>query len=94
MIDRFVEMFAIEGLNDAIIGTGRRGDGLEVLVYDAYKAERILSDSGLGNEVLDYFLEYINLENLEDQAPIFVYLDEELANDIAKDNRGRLRVVH
>lgn len=89
-----VSMVAVEGLDKAVIGTALCTGGREVLVYDADKAEQILYDSGYGEDALYPFLVSCGYEELGDDAPIFVYLDDELGSELSQKRRGGLRLVH
>ncbi len=89
-------MIAIEGLDEAIIGTGIRSSDSEVLVYDADAAQEVLLYLGYGENALPYFLESLNVDGLGDKAPIFIYLDNNLAKNDSfnHDGRPKLRIVH
>lgn len=87
-------MLAVEGLDKACIGTALCSGGREVLVYDANKAEQILIDGGFGEDALYHYLLECGFEELGDEAPIFVYLDEELGHDLTTKRRGHLKLVH
>lgn len=89
-----VKMLAVEGLDKACIGTAVCSGGREVLVYDAGVAEQILADGGYGEEALYPFLVECGFEELGDNAPIFVYLDEELGYELSSKRRGHLKLVH
>jgi len=91
-----LEMIAIEGLDEAILGTGIRTSKSEVLVYDGDVAEEILLHMGYGENSLPYFLESIDLDGLGDKAPMFIYLDnDQNPYDRTTDiGQPRLRLVH
>lgn len=87
-------MIAIEGLNEAAIGTGIRGEGKEVLVYDAYKVLEIVSDGAMDAQDLADYLFSLGLHELGDNAPIFVFLDDEIGDDLSESRTGSLRMLH
>ena len=89
-----VSMLAVEGLDNACIGTALCSGGREVLVYDATKAEQILIDGGYGEDALYPYLVECGFEELGEDAPIFVYLDEELGYELGSKRRGHLKLVH
>lgn len=91
-----LEMIAIEGLDDAILGTGIRTSKNEVLVYDGDVAEEILLYMGYGENSLPHFLESIDLDSLGDKAPMFIYLDSDKDIYDRTSNTGQptLRLVH
>ena len=70
-----IEVVAIEGLDDAIIGTTVRNDR-EVLAYDYDKAIAIIMAKGHTEQYAEEFL--VEVASTEfDGAPIFVYLDND-----------------
>jgi len=87
-------MVAIEGLDEAVIGTGLRTTGKEVLVYDADKAQEILNDY-LGElmEISDYLFE-LGMDRLGDQAPIFIYLSENAVDELRRARRESYGAIH
>ena len=87
-------MVAIEGLDKAVIGTALCIGAKEVLVYDANKAEQILFDAGYGDDALYTFLVSCGFDELGEDAPIFVFLDDELGSELSDKRRGGLRIVH
>jgi len=91
-----LEMIAIEGLDDAILGTGIRTSKNEVLVYDGDVAEEILLYMGYGEHSLPHFLESIDLDSLGDKAPMFIYLDsdKDLYDRTSNTGQPKLRLVH
>tara|TARA_B110000858_G_scaffold176937_1_gene211469 strand:+ start:192 stop:461 length:270 start_codon:yes stop_codon:yes gene_type:complete len=84
---------AIQGLHEALIGIGVKGR-TEVLVYDANKAQQILVDNGFGHDTLEPYLDSVGIDTLGDDTPIFVYLDDELADDINGTYRSRICTIH
>jgi len=89
-----ISMIAVEGLDEACIGTAVCSGGREVLVYDATAAERMLVDNGFGGDALFSYLAGCGFEELGLDAPIFVYLDEELGDDLSSKRRGNLKIVN
>jgi hypothetical protein len=90
-----IEMVCIEGLDDAIVGTGFRSQAGEVLVYDADKCNELLMYAGYGENCLPFFLESLDIESLGDRAPFFIYLDGETEHDVTRQTgRPKLRLVH
>jgi len=89
-----LEMIAVEGLDEAVIGTGLRTTGKEVLVYDANKAQEIIDGYiGEGMDVTEYLFE-IGIDALGDQAPIFVYLDENAEDELRRARRESYGALH
>lgn len=88
-----IEMMAINGLDEAVIGTGVRGD-TEVLVYDATHVLEILEAIGYNEPSLDEFLEYIHINELGERAPIFVFLDSDVSSELARARAARQPPVH
>jgi hypothetical protein len=88
-----VQVVALEGFDQAIIGTAYRG-GNEVLVYDGYIAQAIVSELAGEQQSLHEFLTSIALHKLGDKAPVFVYLDEDIFGDIDEANREPGTSVH
>ena len=70
-----IEVLAIDGLNDAIIGSTVR-DGREVLAYDYDKAIAIIMASGHDEEYAENWIAEMSSEDVEG-APAFVYLDND-----------------
>lgn len=70
-----VQVFALAGFDDAIIGTAYRG-GNEVLAYDGYKVAELLAPKTL----VEYLTE-LAVNELGDKAPVFLYLDEDVVGD-------------
>ena len=89
-----VSMVVLEGLDDAIIGTGAQYPGLEVLVYDGYKVFSILRKAGYNEEQAEEYLSSLQIETLGDLAPIFVFMDNEVVDDIKRQRRDSTRAVH
>jgi hypothetical protein len=88
-----VQVFAIEGFEDAIIGTAYRG-GHEVLVYDGWIFEAIVASIDPNPTSLHEYLTKIRLHELGDRAPVFVYLDEEVVGELADSIREPGTPVH
>lgn len=76
-----VQVFAIEGFDEAVIGTAYRG-GYEVLVYDGYIAEAIAVNLEPEVKSLHEYLTRIALHTLGDKAPVFVYLDDDVVGEL------------
>ena len=95
MTDRkyLVEMLAVEGLNDAAVGTAVR-DGRELLVYDAYKAMEIAGIPPDQESGLLLYLDELGLEELGADAPIFIFLDDGISKELNRSDRGHLSLVH
>ena len=90
-----IEMVCIEGLDEAIIGTGLRTCDSEVLVYDANIANELLLYAGYGENSLPYFLESLDVDGLGERAPIFIYLDKDVEHDVTEQKgRPSLKLVH
>lgn len=87
-------MVTVEGFDSAIIGTGLRATGREVLVYDANKAQMILN-SGMyaGVDIVEY-LYGLGIDSLGDNAPIFVFLDDEIVDELGRARKGGFNLVH
>lgn len=77
MSDYQTEAYAIEGLAEAVIGVGLRDSGQQVLVYDAICVQDILESAGTGLS-FDAFLEALQMEDLGERAPLFIWLDDDL----------------
>lgn len=88
-----VQVFAIVGFDEALIGTALRA-GHEVLVYDGYKAEAIAAALEPSAKTLSEYLQKIALDKLGDKAPVFVYLDEDVIGELADGIREPGTPVH
>lgn len=88
-----VEVFAIEGFDEALIGTAYRG-GHEVLVYDGYIAELIIASLNPKATSLHDYLVSIRLHELGERAPVFVFLDEEVIGELNDSIREPGTPVH
>lgn len=87
-------MVVIEGLDGAIIGVGTTANGGEAIVYDARKAQRIVEDSDFFTGDLYDYLSYIGVDGLGAYAPIFVYLDDDLRDEVQQNRRRSPKTVH
>lgn len=87
------EMYAVTGFEEALIGTGMRSPFVEVLMYDGYKAQALLEALGYEDMDLPEYLYSIGLDELGEEAPIFVYLDSGILDECREANAGG-RVVH
>jgi hypothetical protein len=88
-----VQVFAIVGFDEAVIGTALR-NGHEVLVYDGYIAEAIAAAIEPKMKSLSEYLESISLNKLGDKAPVFVYLDEDVVGELTDATREPGTPVH
>jgi hypothetical protein len=75
-----IEMLSIDGLEFAVLGTGRTIAGQEVLVYDGYAVETV------DFSVVDYENELVEA-GMEHMAPIFIYLDQGVRAEVCRTNR-------
>jgi hypothetical protein len=73
-------MLSIDGLEFAVLGTGRTIAGQEVLVYDGYAVETV------DFSVVDYENELVEA-GMEHMAPIFIYLDQGVRAEVCRTNR-------
>lgn len=85
-----VEMIAIEGLEDALMGTAYNG-GEEVLAYDADLAEKIVMFMNPPHPSLYEFVINIGLEDLGNRAPVFIYRDADMRKEFGEQFR---RSIH
>lgn len=88
-----VEMTAVEGLNNAAIGTVIIS-GREVLAYDAYRAMEIVGIPPDEAEDLLVYLDELGLEDIGASAPVFIFIDDEIRNELNNADRGVLSLVH
>jgi hypothetical protein len=70
-----IEVVAIDGLDDAIIGSTVR-NGREVLAYDYEKAVEIIVAAGHSQEFAEEWVAELSYEEF-DGAPAFVYFDDQ-----------------
>lgn len=75
-----IEMLAIEGLEEALLGTAYVG-GEEVLAYDASIAEHLVMFMDPPHPSLFEFVANIGLDELGSRAPVFIYQDEGMRRD-------------
>tara|TARA_X000001036_G_C20651320_1_gene795109 strand:- start:334 stop:612 length:279 start_codon:yes stop_codon:yes gene_type:complete len=68
-----IEVLAITGLDDAIIGTTLK-NGREVLAYDYDKAVAIIQKAGYSEELAEAWLDKATNEEF-DGSPAFIFLD-------------------
>lgn len=87
MSDYQTEAYAIEGLAEAVIGVGLRDSGQQVLVYDAISVQDILESSGAGLS-FDAFIEALQMEDLGERAPLFIWLDDDLKYGLRATGTG------
>ncbi len=90
-------MLALDGFDEAIIGTALTPDGTEVLVYNAKLVECMLSLMANGNfklTIIDY-LEMMVADQKDKPLPLFVYLDDSVKSEVSESREEtHLRVVH
>ena len=84
-------MIGVKGFDEALIGTGMRSSSHEVLVYDGYRAQWLLSELGYGELTVIEYLHMLGIDELGPEAPIFVFLDDGVLDE-SEQTRGR--VVH
>lgn len=82
-------MIGVKGFDEALIGTGMRSSSLEVLVYDGYRAQWILSEIGYGELTITEYLRMLGIDELGPEAPIFVFLDDGVLDE-SEQTRGRV----
>ena len=75
-----VEMIAIEGLEDALLGTAYVA-GKEVLAYDASVAETLVMFMDPPPPSRHEFMTNIGLVALGMRAPVFIYQDDGMRED-------------
>jgi|TARA_R110001592_G_scaffold114618_4_gene314595 hypothetical protein len=81
---------AIEGLDDAVIGTASFStDGEEVLAYDFDKAVEILAALDWTKEEVEAWLDNSMPEETTARYPIFVYRDENVREQLKSQRSGR-----
>ena len=80
---------AIEGLDDAIIGTASfSAHGEEVLAYDFEKAVEILAASNWTKNEVEAWLDNCMPQDSESRYPIFVYRDENVRKQLKSQRIG------
>ena len=85
---------AIEGLDDAVIGTASNStDHTEVLAYDFEKAVQILADLNWTKEEVELWLEETLSNSDGGNYPIFVYRDDNVRQQL-KDQRKNRDTLH
>jgi len=90
-----IGMFAIDGFDEAIIGTALTPDGSEVLVYNAVLVEimlKLITDRKKLS--VTEFLEVLGCDGLGSATPMFVYLDDTIKSEVRESRRPHLRIVH
>ena len=84
---------AIEGLDDAVIGTASFStDGEEVLAYDFDKAVEILQAQDLSKDEVEAWLEN-SIPDAGTNQPVFVYRDANVREQLRKNKRDK-RLLH
>jgi hypothetical protein len=90
-----IGMFAIDGFDEAIIGTALTPDGSEVLVYNAVLVEIMLKLITDGKKLsITEFLEVLGCDSLGSATPMFVYLDDAIKTEVRENRKPQLRIVH
>ena len=90
-----IGMFAIDGFDEAIIGTALTADGTEVLVYNAVMVEAIVKIITDGSKLsISEFLGVLGCDGLGSATPMFVYLDDSIKSEVRENRRPHLRIVH
>jgi len=93
MSDYQTEAYAIDGLAEAVIGVGLRDSGRQVLVYNAIRVQDILESSGTGLS-FNAFLEALQMEDLGERAPLFIWLDDDLKYGLKAVGTGTSHRLH
>ena len=83
-------MLAIEGLEDALLGTAYVA-GVEVLAYDASVAEELVMFMDPPHFSLHEFVVNIGLDGLGARAPVFIYQDGGMREQFGENVR---RSIH
>lgn len=82
-------VIALDGLDDAIIGTcSRGGEDAEVVAYDFNKVITLFENLGWTDEEIGEWLTELKDIIPPHSMPVFVYLDETVANDIRAQKGG------
>lgn len=84
-----IEMLAIEGLEEALLGTAYVA-GVEVLAYDASLAEELVMFMDPPHLSLHEFVANIGLDDLGARAPVFIYQDEGMREHFGESVRRRI----
>lgn len=87
-----MEVFVLDGLDDAILGTAVC-NGVEVLVYNGFVVEKILEVNDFDVQTVPELFDYYEMHELGEYAPIFMYVDEDIAG-IIKDAKQVARSTH
>ena len=77
---KHIEMLSIDGLEDAVLGTGFALYGQEVLVYDGYVAEQL-------NFHIGDYMDQLEESGMAHMAPIFIYLDKGVRAEVVGNHR-------
>ena len=85
-----IEMVGLIGFEEAIIGTALRGSH-QVLAYDAELVVSMLDEFDTSVKDLSGIGELFDLSSLGEQAPIFIYLDKTVIDEV---QRGRVLQQH
>ena len=85
---------AIEGLEDAIIGTASvSADEKEVLAYDFEKAVQILANLNWTKDQVEAWLDNSMSKDSEGSYPIFIYRDDNVRKQL-KEQRATKRTLN
>lgn len=88
-----MELVAIDGLDEAIIGTAVRGLST-VLVYDASIIDAILEENECSVKTANELYMYYDVDSLGDEAPIFIYFDDGLIGEFKAARRSDGTTIH
>ena len=81
-----IEVYAVEGLEQAVIGTAIRG-AREVLTYDYDKALALIAAEGrTSDEAREYLADFVEADF--DGAPLFVFLSNQPDSNDARPKPG------
>ena len=81
-MDNLIPVVAIDGLDEAILGTCVLVGYIEVIAYDFYKIVELFGEYGYSEERTREWANAIQELPLEDRKPIFIYTDTELKKEI------------
>ncbi len=78
MANKYVTLYSLEGLEDAVVGTAWTASGDEVLAYDYDKSLEIMLSHGFDHEQITTYIESIANKLDSSKQPVFVHLDPNL----------------
>lgn len=81
-MDDLIPVIALDGLDDAILGTCVIYGGIEVIAYDFCKVVELFSKHGFDEEHTRDWASTIEAMPHDDKKPVFVYSDQTLKRDI------------